>query len=289
MPYYAVKKGKIPGIYKTWLECEENIKGIDKAIFKKFESEEEAKQFVKGTEIKNKTYQDNKQIEKKEITVNTKNLSIDDKYIVNKEHDFDSSINLYIDSIFIGENGDMKAVGSISVYLGIGDNRNELRKMEYEKYKDLTKEMVLYKSILVGLNKVITEIVEEKTIIIHTQSIDCIKYLTNDLIYSKNLSCFELIAKGHMIINKYPNIKFYHNKSTYCTDWKHDCNLYESKKLNLDNLKNFYDKIVFTFGKYKNCTFGKIFISSPDYFDWCLINCKTQLNEIKLFLESKND
>lgn len=289
MPFYAVKKGKIPGIYKTWLECEENVKDVDKAIFKKFESEDEAKEFIKGQEGKNKKYTYNKEIDKKEISVNTKNLSIEGKHVVNKDHNFDSSINMYIDSLFIAENGDMKAIGSISVYFGIEDGRNEIRKIDSEKYKDLTKEMVLYKSVLVALNKVITEIVEEKSIIIHTQSIDCIKFLTNNLVYAKNLSCYELVAKGHMIINKYPNIKFYHNKSTYCTDWKHDYNLYESKKLNLNNLRNYYDKIVFTFGKFKNCTFGKIFISNPDYFDWCLINCKTQINEIKLFLESKND
>lgn len=285
MPFYAVKKGKIPGIYKTWLECEENIKGVDKAIFKKFDTEYEANQFIKGHEYKTNT----KQIDKKEITINTINLSINNEHIVSKDYNFDSSINIYIDSIFISENGDMKAIGSISIYFGKKDSRNELRKIDCEKYKDLNKEFVLYKSVLVALNKVITEIVEKKTIIIHTQSIDCIKYLTNDLVYAKNFSYYDLIAKGHMIIKKYPNIKFYHNKSTYCTEWINDCFLYESKKLNLDNLKDYYDKIVFTFGKFKNYSFGKTFISNPDYFDWCLTNCKTQLNEIKLFLESKND
>ena len=46
MPYYAVKVGKKPGVYNTWTECEANIKGIDKATFKKFDSESDAKSFI---------------------------------------------------------------------------------------------------------------------------------------------------------------------------------------------------------------------------------------------------
>ena len=314
MPYYAVKQGKTPGIYKTWSECEENIKGVNKAIFKKFETEIEANEFVNRTESKNKIFIDNKTFaenkyyftdnygattstrycfvdtnEKKEISINTKNLSIENDHVVNRNHDFSSSINIYLNSIYLSENGNMKSIGSISIYFGSDDTRNELRKLEYDKYKDMTSDTVLFKSVLVAFNKVITEIVEEKSIILHTDSIDCIKYLTNDLVYTKNLPSYELIAKGHMIIKKYPNIKFYHSKSSYCTDWIHDINIFEAKRLNLENLKEYYDKMVFIFGKFKNCSFGKIFKSNPDYFDWCLINCKLQINEIRLFLESKND
>lgn len=46
--YYAVKQGIVPGIYKTWSECQEQVKGYKGAIFKKFTSEEEAKTFVYG-------------------------------------------------------------------------------------------------------------------------------------------------------------------------------------------------------------------------------------------------
>ena len=40
--YYAVKKGKIPGIYRTWNACKEQVNGYPGAIYKGFEYLEEA-------------------------------------------------------------------------------------------------------------------------------------------------------------------------------------------------------------------------------------------------------
>ncbi len=47
--FYAVKEGKVPGIYSTWKECEENTKGFSGAIFKSFPTLEEAEAFMGGT------------------------------------------------------------------------------------------------------------------------------------------------------------------------------------------------------------------------------------------------
>ena len=46
--YYAVRKGHKPGIYGTWKECEENVKGFSGAEYKKFKTMEEAKSFIGG-------------------------------------------------------------------------------------------------------------------------------------------------------------------------------------------------------------------------------------------------
>lgn len=35
MPFYAVAKGRAPGIYKTWSECESQVKGFSGAKYKK--------------------------------------------------------------------------------------------------------------------------------------------------------------------------------------------------------------------------------------------------------------
>uniref|UniRef100_A0A336MY29 Ribonuclease H n=1 Tax=Culicoides sonorensis TaxID=179676 RepID=A0A336MY29_CULSO len=67
MPFYAVANGKIPGIYKTWTECENQVKGFSGAKYKKvtfsftfqkcgviikdyfqFNTESEAKSFING-------------------------------------------------------------------------------------------------------------------------------------------------------------------------------------------------------------------------------------------------
>lgn len=44
--YYAVKKGKTPGIYLTWDDCKAQVEGYSGAIYKGFVSEEEAKQYM---------------------------------------------------------------------------------------------------------------------------------------------------------------------------------------------------------------------------------------------------
>lgn len=44
--YYAVKIGKVPGIYDSWEECQANVAGVSGAIFKSFRSLEEAENFL---------------------------------------------------------------------------------------------------------------------------------------------------------------------------------------------------------------------------------------------------
>lgn len=44
--YYAVKKGKNPGIYRNWDECEREVTGFKGAKYKKFKSKEEALNFL---------------------------------------------------------------------------------------------------------------------------------------------------------------------------------------------------------------------------------------------------
>lgn len=47
--YYAVKNGRVPGVYNTWDECKKQTMGYSGAEFKSFSSEEDAKLFVLGT------------------------------------------------------------------------------------------------------------------------------------------------------------------------------------------------------------------------------------------------
>lgn len=44
--YYAVKKGKKPGVYRTWDECKAQTDGFSGAIFKSFKTKEEAEAFI---------------------------------------------------------------------------------------------------------------------------------------------------------------------------------------------------------------------------------------------------
>jgi viroplasmin and RNaseH domain-containing protein len=46
MPHYAVARGKITGVFTTWAECSNQVQGFKGAMFKKFDLESEAAEFV---------------------------------------------------------------------------------------------------------------------------------------------------------------------------------------------------------------------------------------------------
>ncbi|MBP3300907.1 MAG: ribonuclease H family protein [Clostridia bacterium] len=46
--FYAVRVGLVPGVYRTWEECQPLIHGFEGAVFKSFPTEEEAQAFLEG-------------------------------------------------------------------------------------------------------------------------------------------------------------------------------------------------------------------------------------------------
>lgn len=62
--FYVVVKGVVPGIYKTWAECQKNTSGYPGAIFKGFETKEEADAFFENGRM----YEDQKTVKKQGIT-----------------------------------------------------------------------------------------------------------------------------------------------------------------------------------------------------------------------------
>lgn len=81
MKYYVVKRGRVPGIYTTWNECEKQVKGYTNALFKSFKSREEAEEYYGNLkeEIKN---------------INLDELK-DDEAIIYVDGSYDSSIKRY--------------------------------------------------------------------------------------------------------------------------------------------------------------------------------------------------
>lgn len=51
--YYAVKNGKVPGIYMSWDECRENVSGYSGAEYKSFKTEAEAREYLGIIETNN--------------------------------------------------------------------------------------------------------------------------------------------------------------------------------------------------------------------------------------------
>lgn len=47
--YYAVKIGKVPGVYESWEDCKEMIDGFSNADYKAFGKKEDAEAFINNT------------------------------------------------------------------------------------------------------------------------------------------------------------------------------------------------------------------------------------------------
>ena len=47
MSYYAVHRGRVPGVYTSWPECQKQINRFENAKYMKFQSREEAEEFAK--------------------------------------------------------------------------------------------------------------------------------------------------------------------------------------------------------------------------------------------------
>ena len=49
--YYAVKKGRTPGVYTTWTDAQKQISGYSNAQFKSFQSKDEAEAFIDDSNV----------------------------------------------------------------------------------------------------------------------------------------------------------------------------------------------------------------------------------------------
>lgn len=102
--YYAVAKGFETGIFTSWDECKTHVSGYSGAIYKKFKTESEAKQFIEEN-----TKQDNN-------TDKTNNIADADYYV-------------YTDGACVN-NGRPSAIAGYGVYFGEGDARNVSKKID---------------------------------------------------------------------------------------------------------------------------------------------------------------
>jgi ribonuclease HI len=92
MPYYAVARGRTTGIFLNWDECNTSVKGYKNALFKKFDTKEEAENFQSKSVV---------------------DTFIPDYYV-------------YTDGS-CSNNGKVNALAGIGIFFGIDDSRNVSR------------------------------------------------------------------------------------------------------------------------------------------------------------------
>ena len=112
MPFYAVANGRTIGIFLNWNDCNNSVKGYKNALYKKFDTKEEADNFIKVNETNNK-------IQNHNIIINSK----DENSVFNPDY------YVYTDGA-CSNNGRDNALAGIGIFFGINDNRNISKKIE---------------------------------------------------------------------------------------------------------------------------------------------------------------
>jgi len=184
MPYYAVSKGRTTGIFLTWAECQEKVKGYSGAIYKKFDTKEEAEGFIRGT-----SGEGHKE-------------TIDVDYYV------------YTDGA-CSNNGKEGACAGIGVYFGEGDPRNISRRVEGKQTNNVAELM----AILAVYDIIKDDIVNGKKIGIVSDSEYAIKCVSsygdkcNKQNWNVDIPNKELVKTVYQMYTDKPNIGFIHIKA----------------------------------------------------------------------------
>ena len=96
--YYAVRIGKIPGIYTSWEDCKAQVTGYKGAVFKGFEEKKDAEDFMKSGE--SAFYEDGAD-ERAEASGLEEKEGNRIKGIIEGENKFVSEITAYVDGSFL--------------------------------------------------------------------------------------------------------------------------------------------------------------------------------------------
>lgn len=150
LTYYAVHRGRTPGVVTSWPECHTRIDRFPGARYKKFNNQEDADYYVGKGVSRVKT-----------SAPNSGATSIMD-FMGNPDT---GVVHVYTDGSCLN-NGRSNAMAGYGVWFGPGDSRNVssfLRGRQTNNRAELT-------AILVALEKLVSELHDGTRIVIHTDS-----------------------------------------------------------------------------------------------------------------------
>ena len=184
--YYAVQKGRKPGIYESWKECQEQTDGYVGAVYKSFKTIEEAEEFIKqngyGTSTKKRTKECNQKTECYDIIKVPEGTCI--AYV---DGSFNSKTNIYGYGVLFLPNNE--------IYQGTGNNT------EASSMRNVAGE-------LCGAMRAVKEAIQlgYKEIIIHHDYEGIAKWVTGQ--WKANLTCTQQYVEYMKKHQKKINIKF---------------------------------------------------------------------------------
>lgn len=195
MSYYAVHKGFKPGVYTDWNSCKTQTEGFKNPVFKKFNNENDANEFVKNGYGSSSILQ----------------------YFTTKDvQQFIPEYSVYTDGACVN-NGKSNALAGIGVYFGENDSRNISSKIT-GKQSNNTAEL---KAILKACEILEKEIKDNKKIMIYTDSVYSIRCCTTygdklakvGWTKKKPIPNVELVQKAYYFFKNNTNVKLTHVKA----------------------------------------------------------------------------
>jgi len=109
--WYGVKKGKNPGIYENWDACKKEIIGYKGAIFKKFNTYNEAKDFVLGLNQISQEYVELNSNWKETSKEKAINIFKEMEIFHSKKQNIIDPSKIILDVWVYGEEGDIPKIG----------------------------------------------------------------------------------------------------------------------------------------------------------------------------------
>jgi ribonuclease HI len=177
MVYYAVAKGRTVGIFTTWAECQQSVKGFKNALYKKSETKEEADAFIVPPET------------------------------------FEPSYYVYTDGSCL-HNGKKNATAGIGIFFGLDDPRNVSKTIEGKQTNntaELTALLEVYSILKEDIQKGITiGIVSDSEYAIRCASSYGLKCESQGWPDIPNLA---LVQRAYGLYRDKSNIRFIHIKA----------------------------------------------------------------------------
>ena len=208
MSYYAVANGKSIGIFLNWNDCNNSVKGYKGALYKKFNTREEADNFIKTNNKNINDNNDNENNKTQKSIISFFNKTNDTKEV---NIDFIPDYYVYTDGA-CSNNGKSNASAGIGIYFGLNDSRNVSKKIDGKQTNnsaELTAIIETYFIIEYDINngkKVAIVTDSEYTIkCVSSYGEKCYKQSWNLDIPNK-----ELVKHAYEIYKDIPNIKFIH-------------------------------------------------------------------------------
>lgn len=214
MSFYAVASGRNTGIFLTWAECSNSVKGYKNAIYKKFSTREEANKY---------------------ININTCTNIIPDvipDFIPDVIPDVIPDYYVYTDGA-CSNNGKINSSAGIGIFFGTNDVRNVSKKME-GKQTNNTAELT---AIMETYNIIKNDIIQGKHIMIVSDSSYSIKCVTTygEKCCKKNwdidIPNKDLVKNVYEMYKDLKNVKFMHIKAHTNNKDIHSFGNYNADKL----------------------------------------------------------